>query len=217
MRKLFLFLAVIFIVSFLIKRKDMTWRQSVLKAAYPLIMLKGKIWPGSKDIQENRNQSLPPVSFYSLMAVSNRGDTLDFARFKGKKVLIVNTASDCGFTAQYEELEKLYRQYQDKLVILAFPANDFKEQEKKDDAAIAEFCKVNYGVSFPIMQKSRVVKGAGQHAVFHWLSDPSANGWCSQQPMWNFSKYFIDERGILTHFYSQHISPLSKQVIAAIQ
>lgn len=195
----------------------MTWRQSVLRAVYPLMMLKGKLMPGSKDIQENREQALPPVSFYSLTAVSNRGDTVDFARFKGKKVLIVNTASDCGFTAQYGELETVYRQYKDKLVILAFPANDFKEQEKKDDAAIEEFCKVNYGVSFPIMQKSRVIKGPGQHAVFQWLSNPALNGWCNQQPTWNFSKYIIDEKGVLTHFYSQHISPLSKQVIPAIQ
>lgn len=195
----------------------MTWRQSILKSVYPLIMLKGKLFPGSKDVQVNANKVVPPVSFYSLTAIGNKGDTISFSQFKGKKVLIVNTASDCGFTAQYDELEKLYQQYKDQLVILAFPANDFKEQEKKDDAAIAEFCKINYGVSFPLMQKSHVIKGTEQNPVFQWLTEPVQNGWCSQQPMWNFSKYILNEEGVLTHFYSQGISPLSNQVISAIQ
>lgn len=217
MRKLFISLTVILIVLLLIKRKDMTWRQSILKSVYPLIMLKGKLFPGSKDVQVNTGKVTPPVSFYSLTAISNKGDTIPFSRFKGKKVLIVNTASDCGFTAQYDELEKLYQQYKDQLVILAFPANDFKEQEKKDDAAIAEFCKINYGVTFPLMQKSHVVKSPEQHPVFQWLSEPAQNGWCGQQPMWNFSKYILNEEGVLTHFYSQGISPLSNQVISAIQ
>ncbi len=207
MRKLFISLTVILIVLFLIKRKDMTWRQSILKTVYPLIMLKGKLFPGSKDVQVNTNKVAPPVSFYSLTAIGNKGDTIHFSQFKGKKVIIVNTASDCGFTGQYDELEKLYQQYKDQLVILAFPANDFKEQEKKDDAAIAEFCKINYGVTFPLMQKSHVIKGPEQHPVFQWLTQTTQNGWCTQQPMWNFSKYIINEEGVLTHFYSQGISP----------
>jgi glutathione peroxidase len=207
MRKLFLFLTVVIIVLFLIKRKDMTWRQSILRSVYPLIMLKGKLFPGSKDVQLNTGKITPPVSFYSLTAISNKGDTVHFNQFRGKKVLIVNTASDCGFTAQYDELEKLYQQYKDQLVILAFPANDFKEQEKKDDAAIAEFCKINYGVTFPLMQKSHVIKGPEQHPVFQWLTQRMQNGWCTQQPMWNFSKYIINEEGVLMGFYSQTISP----------
>jgi glutathione peroxidase len=217
MRKLFIFLAVIILALFFIKRKDMTWRQSILKSVYPLIMLKGKLFPGSKDVQVNVNKVVPPVSFYSLTAIGNKGDTIHFSQFKGKKVLIVNTASDCGFTGQYDELEKLYQQYKGQLVILAFPANDFKEQEKKDDAAIAEFCKINYGVTFPLMQKSHVIRGPEQHPVFLWLTQTTQNGWCTQQPMWNFSKYILNEEGVLTHFYSQSISPLSKQVISAIQ
>lgn len=207
MRKLFISLTVILIVLLLIKRKDMTWRQSILKSVYPLIMLKGKLFPGSKDIQVNTNKVAAPVSFYSLTAIGNKGDTIHFSQFKGKKVLIVNTASDCGFTGQYDELEKLYQQHKDQLVILAFPANDFKEQEKKDDAAIAEFCKINFGVTFPLLQKTHVVKGPEQHPVFQWLTQTSQNGWCTQQPMWNFSKYLINEKGVLTHFYSQSISP----------
>jgi glutathione peroxidase len=201
----------------LIKRKDMTWRQSILKTIYPLIMLKGKLFPGSKDVQVNKDQKQPVNSFYTLKAVNNHGDTIDFSQFKGKKVMIINTASDCGFTGQYDELEKLHQQYKDKLVMLAFPANDFKEQEKKDDAAIAEFCKVNYGITFMLMQKTHVIKGAEQNPVFQWLSHKEQNGWCEQVPVWNFSKYTINEEGVLTHFFSQMVSPLSKEVNSAIQ
>lgn len=212
MKKGLLIFLVIALALFLIKRKDMTWRQSVLKTVYPLIMLKGKLFPAKKDIQVNENHKQPVNSFYALRAVNNHGDTVDFARFRGKKVLMVNTASDCGFTAQYDELEKLHRQYKDKLVMMAFPANDFKEQEKKEDAAIAVFCKINYGITFQLMQKSHVVKGAEQNPVFRWLSHAEQNGWCNQQPAWNFSKYLVDENGILTGFFSQMISPLSKEM-----
>ena len=141
---------------------------------------------------------------------------LDLHQYKGKKILLVNTASDCGFTAQYDELEKLYQQYKDRLVIIAFPANDFKEQEKKDDPSIATFCKLNYGISFPLMQKSHVIKGAEQNAVFQWLSDAKLNGWCDQQPVWNFSKYLINEEGELTHFFAMTVSPLGKEVVGAL-
>ena len=217
MKKLLIIIAIIIIGLFLIKRKDMTWRQSILKTIYPLIMLKGKLFPGSKDVQVNKDQKQAPVSFYTLQAVNNHGDTIDFAQFKGKKIMIVNTASDCGFTAQYDELEKLHQQYKDKLVMLAFPANDFKEQEKKDDAAIAAFCKANYGITFILMQKSHVVKGSEQNPVFQWLSHADKNGWCDQEPVWNFSKYTVNEGGVLTHFFSQMVSPLSKEVHSAIQ
>lgn len=217
MRKLIVFSAVIIVLLLLLKRKDMTLRQSILKTIYPLIMLKGKFFSSKKAIQENTTGIVPPVSFYSLSAVNNAGDTVQFSSFKGKKVMIVNTASDCGYTAQYEELETVYRQNKDHLIILAFPANDFKEQEKKDDAAIASFCKINYGISFPLMRKSHVVKGPEQHTVFQWLTDPLRNGWCVQEPLWNFSKYIINEEGVLTHFYSQEVSPLGKEVISAIR
>ena len=110
----------------------------------------------------------------------------------------------------------MYQQYKDKLVILGFPANDFKDQEKKDNAAIAEFCKVNYGVTFQLMQKTHVVKGVSQHPVFQWLSQATQNGWCEQAPTWNFSKYLVNEEGILTHYFAPGISPLDKVVIQAI-
>lgn len=216
MRKLLTGLVVILIVLVLIKRKNMTWRQSILKTMYPVIMLKGKWFPDKKDILINTKLVPPPVSFYSLKAIANNGDTIDFSSFAGKKVMIVNTASDCGFTAQYDELENLYQQYKDKLVIIAFPANDFKEQETGSDTAIAQFCKVNYGISFPLMQKSHVIKGPDQHPVFQWLTQASKNGWCDQEPVWNFSKYLVNEQGVLVRFFAQTVSPKNAEITKAI-
>jgi glutathione peroxidase len=129
---------------------------------------------------------------------------------------LVNTASNCGYTNQYEELQQLYEQYNNRLVILGFPSNDFKEQEKGNDDEIARFCKINYGVTFPLMKKSVVIKGAGQNPVFQWLSDAAQNGWNTKTPSWNFSKYLVNESGMLTHYFDPAISPLSKEVLAAI-
>jgi len=194
----------------------MTVRQYVLKVAYPIIMFIGKIFPSKNDFLQNYKNLRPNISFYDLKAVSIDGTEIDFSSFKGKKVMIVNTASDCGYTAQYNELEKLHQQQKDKLVIIGFPANDFKEQEKKDDTAIANFCKRNYGVNFLLAKKSRVIKGINQNNVFNWLSDSVKNGWCNQQPVWNFSKYLINENGMLTYFFSNKISPLDKKVLQSL-
>ena len=159
----------------------------------------------------------PSVSFYTLHSKSIDGADFDFNTLKGKKVLLVNTASDCGYTNQYADLEELYNRYKDKLLIIAFPANDFKEQEKGDDAEIASFCKKNYGVTFPLMTKSSVVKGSGQNPVFTWLTDHTKNGWNDQQPSWNFSKYLVDENGRLTGYYGSSVEPLSDELLNAIK
>lgn len=206
------------VIAFLIviKQRNMTFRQSLLKAFYPVVMFTGKLFSTEKAVLVNDKNVIPPVSFYQLKAIENNGDTIKFEAFKGKKVLIVNTASDCGYTGQYDELEKLYQQYKNKLVVLGFPANDFKEQEKKNDTEIAHFCKLNYGVNFILMKKSHVIKVAEQNEVFKWLSDAAKNGWCNQQPLWNFSKYLIDENGVLTNLFAQTVSPLDKKVIKAI-
>ena len=217
MKKIVFILAILAIILVLIKQKNMTWRQSVLKAIYPLIMLKGKIMGDGENVQLNTANSLPIQSFYDLQAIKNNGDNLHFSELKGKKVLIVNTASDCGYTGQYEELEKLHQQFGDKLIILGFPANDFKEQEKKSDTDIASFCKVNYGVTFQLMKKSSVLKSDQQNPVFKWLSNPAANGWSKYEPTWNFSKYIIDETGVLKAFYTQNVSPLSISVVGQLK
>lgn len=190
----------------------MTLRQSLLKTFYPVLMALSK----SKDVQKNLAEINAPVSFYSLHATDNGGNDIGFDQFRGKKILLVNTASDCGFTGQYEELEKLQQQYKSKLIILGFPSNDFKEQEKGNDEEIAAFCKLNYGVTFPLLKKSVVVKGSDQNAVFQWLSDKTKNGWNNQPPAWNFSKYLVNENGVLTHYFNSSVSPLSKEVLNAL-
>ncbi|MDE3125255.1 MAG: glutathione peroxidase [Bacteroidota bacterium] len=195
----------------------MTGKQVFLKWLYPFTMQMGKWLSEKKNIQINAHFIKPTTSFYDLQAVNNAGTVVHFSEWEAKKVLIVNTASFCGFTAQYAELQKLYDLYPSKLIILAFPSNDFKEQEPDTNAQIAQFCSLNYGVQFLLMQKSVVVKSEMQHPVFQWLSNADKNGWNNQAPVWNFNKYLVNESGILTHYFSSFISPLSPQMKAAIE
>jgi glutathione peroxidase len=131
-------------------------------------------------------------------------------------VLLVNTASNCGYTPQYAELQKLYQASKEELEIIAIPANDFKEQEKGTDEEIATFCSINYGVSFPIAKKGTVIKQPNQHPVFRWLSTKTLNGWNEKTPSWNFAKYLVNEEGVLTHYFEPAVSPLSEEVIQAV-
>ena len=194
----------------------MTVRQRVLKLVYPVLMKMTGAKSKTEKIKINEQKVYPYYPFYDLHAPLINGNELFFSELKGKKILLVNTASDCGYTNQYNDLEKLYQRFKDKLVILAFPANDFKEQEKGSDDAIAVFCKINFGVTFPLMKKSSVVKGTLQNSVFDWLSHLSKNGWNNMGPEWNFSKYVVDETGMLTHYFAPSVSPLSKEVLKAI-
>ena len=194
----------------------MTYRQKVLKAIYPAWMWWAKITGVNNKNLINKTAN-PAISFYSLKDTLNDGTAFDFTRLKGKKILLVNTASNCGYTDQYADLQKLYVANKDKLVIIGFPANDFKEQEKGDNAAIAEFCKQNYGISFVLMQKSSVVKGINQNNVFKWLTDSTKNGWNNQQPSWNFSKYLVDENGVLTNYFGPTVTPSGKEIKEAIK
>lgn len=194
---------------------NMTTRQKFLKAVYPVWMW----FAGKKDLNTknlSNQKAVPAVSFYSLRDTAIDGTAFDFEKLKGKKVMLVNTASDCGYTGQYDDLQKLSELYKDKLIVIGFPANDFKEQEKGTDEEIATFCKRNFGVSFPLMKKSSVIKGAGQSKVFQWLTDPAQNGWNNEQPSWNFCKFIVDEEGRLTHFFGSTIEPLGKEVKAAL-
>jgi len=153
--------------------------------------------------------------FHSLHATLNSKQPFDFAELTGKKVLIVNVASNCGYTPQYTELESLYQQYKTKLVILGFPANDFKEQEPGSDAEIASFCKLNFGVTFPLFQKQSVLN-VNQNPVYKWLTDSSANGWNEQKPTWNFCKYLVDEEGKLVAFFPSAVSPLDDAIVSRL-
>jgi glutathione peroxidase len=191
----------------------MTIRQKLLKAIYPLLM---KLSKKKTNIMTNEYNMQPATSFYNLSATLNVGTTFHFEQLKGKNVLIVNTASNCGYTNQYEGLQKLYEQYKNKLVILGFPSNDFKEQEKGTDEEIAQFCKVNYGVAFPIMQKSNVIKSVTQNSVLEWLSNATLNGWNNNAPSWNFCKYLINTNGALIGFYEAPIEPLDSSIVNKI-
>jgi glutathione peroxidase len=194
----------------------MTPRQTVLKAIYPLWMSLNKVFGKKLKVLVNKKHIQPLQSFYSLSAQLNNGTLLSFSSLKGKKLLLVNTASDCGYTNQYTDLQKLYEDYQDRLTVIAFPANDFKEQEKGSDEEIRNFCKINFGVTFPIALKGPV-KGNSQQRVFQWLTDKTKNGWNNQLPSWNFSKYLVNEEGVLMNYFDPAISPLSEEVKKAIE
>ena len=193
----------------------MTIRQKVLKAVYPILM-----WfadkKGKSEKQLSNEKAAPVLSFYSLKDTANDGSVFDFEKLKGKKILLVNTASDCGFTGQFDNLQKLSEQHKDDLVVIGFPANDFKEQEKGSDKEIAEFCRINFGVRFTLMQKSVVIKGTYQNSVFQWLTDSTKNGWNNKQPSWNFCKYLVDEQGRLTNFFGPTIEPLGNEISTAL-
>src|SRR4026207_2500448 len=155
----------------------MTLRQIFLKSIYPLWMFYNKLAGRRSKILKNKTKLLPPESFYNLSVHLNNGTDLSLNSLKGKKILLVNTASDCGYTNQYSDLQKLSEVQSQQLLIIGFPANDFKEQEKGSDEDIAEFCKINFGVSFPLAAKSSVRKGQQQNPVFRWLTDKTKNGW----------------------------------------
>lgn len=195
--------------------KHMTYRQKILKAVYPAWMWITRL--AGKNTRKLSGNKPPAVSFYSLSGKLNNGDTLQFASLKGKKVMLVNTASHCGYTNQYDDLQKLAEKYKDRLVVIGFPANDFKEQEKGSDAEIAEFCRLNYGVTFPLMQKSVVIPSPVQNPVYQWLTDSAKNGWNNKAPSWNFSKYLVNENGVLTNYFDPSVAPGSTAVINALE
>ncbi len=156
-----------------------------------------------------------PASIYEFKVAGLEGDSIDFAQYKGKKILIVNTASKCGHTPQYEELEKLYQTYKDKLVIVGFPANNFMGQEPGDNKEIAAFCQKNYGVTFPMAAKISV-KGKDMAPVYRWLTNKDYNHFQSTSVKWNFQKYLIDEEGKLVAMFPPAVKPLSEEIIKAV-
>ena len=177
-----------------------------------LSLLTGVFSCSSKLKPENARSKAP---FHELKATSLFGEGIDFKEFKGKKVLIVNTASKCGFTPQYAELEELHQKHKDSLVIIGFPANDFMNQEPGSNEDIAEFCQVNYGVTF-LMSERITVKGDDKHEVYQWLTDKNKNGWNTQAPRWNFHKYLVDENGELIGVFQSKISPLDDKITSLL-
>lgn len=150
-------------------------------------------------------------SIYDFKVPGLEGGQIDFSKFKGKKIMIVNTASKCGNTPQYAELEKLYEKYKDKLVIVGFPANNFGQQEPGTSTEIAEFCKKNYGVTF-IMAEKVSVKGEDIHPLFKYLTDEAKKIGVDDPIKWNFTKFLLDENGKLITVIFHKTKPMSEEV-----
>ena len=150
-------------------------------------------------------------NIYSFKIKSLTGGTIDFSQYKGKVIMIVNTASKCGFTPQYEGLEKLYQQYKDKLVIIGFPSADFADQEFHSDSDISTFCKKNYGVTFPLTTRVDV-KGDNMTPVYKYLCNKSENGVLDASISWNFNKFLIDENGNLLAHFDSKVTPDSDEI-----
>ena len=158
-------------------------------------------------------QAQIPSSFYDFKVIAIDGQEFNFSTLKGKKVMIVNTASKCGFTPQYEGLEQLYKQYGgDKFIIIGFPANNFFSQEPGTNDEIHSFCKLNYGVTFPIMSKISV-KGDSIHPLYTWLTKKEYNGTMDSKVQWNFQKYLIDENGKLVKVIPPKEKPMSDEIV----
>jgi glutathione peroxidase len=159
----------------------------------------------------------PAKNFYDLTIKSLDGkSTIDFNTFKGKKVLLVNTASECGFTPQYKELQKLAETYKDKLVVIGFPCNQFGDQEPGTPAEINSFCKAKYSITFTLTEKIDV-KGDHQHDVYKWLTLKEYNKVKDVNVRWNFGKFLIDETGKFVEYFPSQVSPLDTQVISLIE
>ena len=155
----------------------------------------------------------PAKSFYDFTVKTIDDEDFALSSLKGKKVLVVNTASKCGFTPQYADLEKLYKEFGgDKFVIIGFPANNFMGQEPGTNEEIETFCRVNYGVTFPMMAKISV-KGKDIHPLYQWLTSKSLNGVMDSEVKWNFQKYLIDENGRLVDVVMPKESPYSEKII----
>lgn len=154
-------------------------------------------------------------SIYDFTLNSIDGKPVALSSFKGKKMLLVNVASQCGYTPQYKDLEALHNKYKDKLVVIGFPANNFGSQEPGSNAEISSFCQKNYGVTFLMMEKISV-KGSDMHPLYKWLSTKEENGVCNEAPGWNFCKYLIDEKGNVMQFFKSSVNPLSEDITSKL-
>ena len=155
------------------------------------------------------------TTIYDFKLKTLDGQDLNFSKFKGKKILIVNTASECGYTPQYKNLQALHEKYGNKLVVIGFPANNFGGQEPGNSSEIKSFCTKNYGVTFQMMEKVSV-KGSDMTPLYKWLSTKNENGTCGETPSWNFCKYLIDENGNVVKFFSSKVDPMSTEITSLL-
>lgn len=154
-------------------------------------------------------------TIHQFKVASLDGGMIDFASFKGKKILVVNTASECGYTPQYKDLQALYEKYKDKLVIVGFPANNFGGQEPGSNTEIKSFCQKNYGVSFPMAAKISV-KGDDTAPIYKWLTSKEENGVLDAIIKWNFNKFLLDENGKMIAYFPSKVTPMSEEIISKL-
>ncbi|WP_341227651.1 glutathione peroxidase [uncultured Arcticibacterium sp.] len=154
-------------------------------------------------------------SFYDFKMKSLTGQEIDLSQYKGKKVVVMNVASKCGYTPQYADWQKFHKEHGEDIIVLGFPANNFGAQESGTNDEIASFCQLNYGVEFQMFEKIDVI-GENQHPLFQWLSKKDLNGWNDKAPTWNFCKYVINEEGKVTHFFASKIKPEDAEFKAAV-
>lgn len=166
-------------------------------------------------VEQQTPHRMPLKSIYDLSFQGIDGNEISLASFKGRKMLLVNTASECGFTPQYATLQKLHEKYGDRLSVIGFPANNFDAQEPGTDSEILNFCQRNYGVTFQLSKKIDVV-GPGKHPIFEWLTNKELNGWNDRDPNWNFCKYLVSENGTLLKFFSHRLDPMDEQITSQI-
>jgi glutathione peroxidase len=165
---------------------------------------------GSSNVNTKEND------FYNIKVRTIDSEEVSLSKYKGKKLLILNVASKCGFTPQYADWEKFYAANKEKITVLGFPCNQFMGQESGKNSDIKSFCMKNYGVTFPMFEKIDV-KGSKQAPVYNWLTNKSKNGWNEQAPSWNFCKYLINEKGELVSFFASSIKPDNPEFLAALK
>lgn len=178
------------------------------------------LWSTNSQCQSSKNKAKATMgkqTIYQFKVKDLEGKVFDFAKLKGKKVLIVNTASKCGLTPQYKDLEAIYEKYKgDNFVIVGFPANNFGKQEPGTNAEITTFCQRNYGVTFPMMSKISV-KGEDMDAVYKFLTQKSKNGLQDSEVEWNFQKYLINEKGELEKVIAPQVLPTDEEIVSWIK
>jgi glutathione peroxidase len=162
------------------------------------------------------SEKMPEMpSIYNFSLTRTDGSALNLADYKGKKIIFLNVASECGYTPQYAEWEAFYRENKEKVVVLGLPCNQFGGQEPGTAQEIQSFCEKNYGVSFPITEKIDV-KGSAQTPIYKWLSEKDQNGWCDKTPTWNFCKYLVNEKGELVDFFGSGVKPDNADFMKAV-
>lgn len=190
----------------------------ILPLAFLFLIIQTSCFQANKVASRPADSSNPKMEKHllpDLTVQSLDGKPVQLSQYRGKKIIILNVASKCGYTPQYADWEKFYSDNGGKIVVLGFPCNDFMSQEPGSAGEIAEFCQKNYGVTFPMFEKIHV-KGEQQSPLYRWLSDPAQNGWNSDVPSWNFCKFLINEKGELTNFFASGVKPDSPEFKAAL-